>query len=454
MNKVTRRRFLSSTGKKSIGLSAAIAALPTSRTLLADKSPDRLRLAVVGLRGRGGSHARNYAKRSDCEIVYLCDVDESLFPMRVSEVEKNQGKAPKVVGDFRRALDDKSIDAIIIATPDHWHALATIWGCQAGKDVYVEKPISHSPWEGRKMVEAARRHKRIVQVGTQNRSAHYNILAKQYIESGKLGTLHMVRVYNQKEWPNVPALADRDPPANLNWDMWTGPAPASRYNQNYHNSWNHFWRFSGGDIINDGIHQMDLARWLSGKTYPKSVYSTGGRYAEKGVHESPDTQVAVFQYDDMVMTFELTLYTPYMLKSDQALRDSDMYPYWPQNGERIELYGSKGLMVLGRHGCGWQVFGRPKDRQPVVVHQENGPFPDTEHMRNFVQCLRSRQTPNADIEEGHRSTFMCQLANISYRLGGRKLVVNAETETLVDDAEANKMLRREYRSPWVVPEKV
>jgi predicted dehydrogenase len=455
MNMLNRRRFLSSTGRTGIGLTAGIAAMSAGQTQAAkQKEKDPMRLAVIGFRGRGSSHLKNFANRADSEVVYLCDVDESLFPPNVAEVEKRQGKPPKVASDFRRALDDKSIDAIVIATPDHWHALATIWGCQAGKDVYVEKPISHSPWEGRKMVEAARNHKRIVQVGTQNRSAHYNILAKQYIDSGKLGTIHMVRVYNQKAWPNVPALADRETPAGLNWDMWTGPAPASRYNENYHRSWNHFWRFSGGDIINDGVHQMDLARWLAGKTYPKSVYSTGGRYAEKGVLESPDTQVAVFQYDDMVLIFELTLYTPYMLKSDFALRDSDMYPYWPQNGERIEIYGSKGLMIVGRHGCGWQVYGRPKDRQPVIVHQENGPFPDKEHLTNFVECVRSRKTPNADIEEGHRSTLMCQLANISYRLGGRKLMVNAETETLVDDAEANKMLRREYRSPWIVPESV
>src|SRR6478752_8619474 len=168
MNTLTRRRFLSSTSKKSIGLTAGIAALTSTRGAIAEKAPDRLRLAVVGIRGRGNSHAQNFAKRSDCEVAYLCDVDESLIPTRASEVEKIQGKPPKVVGDFRRALDDKSIDAIVVATPDHWHALATIWGCQAGKDVYVEKPISHSPWEGRKMVEAARRYDRIVQAGTQN----------------------------------------------------------------------------------------------------------------------------------------------------------------------------------------------------------------------------------------------------------------------------------------------
>jgi predicted dehydrogenase len=236
--------------------------------------------------------------------------------------------------------------------------------------------------------------------------------------------------------------------------MWTGPAPQSTYNENYHRSWNHFWRFSGGDIINDGVHQIDLARWLVGKTYPKSVYSAGGRYAEAGVFESPDTQVAVYQFDHLVMVFELTLYTPYMIKSDPELRDSDMFPYWPQNAERIEIYGSQGLMIVGRHGCGWQVFDRPKDRKPVVAHEQNGPFPDDEHFENFVQSIRSRNLPNADIEEGHRSTLLCQLANISYRLGGRKLVVDPATESLVDDAEANRMLKREYRTPWVVPENV
>jgi predicted dehydrogenase len=454
MNWLTRREFLESTGKTSAGLALGMATLATAQRAKAAAASDRLRLAIVGLHGRGGILARKFAARADCEITCLCDVDESLLSSNKNDIEQIQNRPTQVMGDFRRALDDKSIDAIIVATPDHWHALATIWGCQSGKDVYVEKPVSHSPWEGRKMVEAARVHKRIVQVGTQNRSALYNIQAKQYIDSGKLGSIHMVKVFNQKEWPNAKAAEDRVPPTGLNWDMWTGPAPESKYNENYHHGWNNFWRFSGGDIINDGVHQMDLARWLVGKTYPQSVYSTGGRYAEEGVFESPDTQVAVYQFDNLVMIFELTLYTPYMIKSDAELRDSDMFPYWPQNAERIEIYGSQGLMIVGRHGCGWQVFDRPKDRKPVIAAQGNGPFPDNEHFENFVQSVRSRKLPNADIEEGHRSTLLCQLANISYRLGGRKLVVNAETETLVGDAEANQMLKREYRAPWVVPEKV
>jgi len=454
MSKLSRRRFLQATGKTSVGLTVGVPALGVVRRLHAASVSDRLRLAVVGIRGRGGHLAQKFAARVDCEVAYLCDVDESLFPPHTSAIEQIQGRSPTVLGDFRRALDDKSVDAIVVATPDHWHALASVWGCQAGKDVYVEKPVSHTPWEGRKMVEAARRYDRIVQVGTQNRSAAYNKGAQEYIKSGRLGSIHMVRVINQKSWPNMPAMQDGAPPPGLNWDMWTGPAPESKYNENYHHRWNHFWRFSGGDIINDGVHQVDLARWLVGKSYPKSVYSTGGRYAEEGVFESPDTQVAVYQFDDLVMIFELTLYTPYMLKSDPELRDSDMYPYWPQNAERIEIYGSQGLMIVGRHGCGWQVYDRPKDRKPVIVQQQNGPFPDDEHFENFVQSIRSRRMPNADIEEGHRSTLMCQLANISYRLGGRKLSLDAVTETVVADDEANALLKREYRAPWVVPDEV
>lgn len=451
MTNPTRRGFLESVGKTGVGMTVGLAAFSTARRARAAAS-ERVRLAMVGIRGRGGQLAKDFAARPDCEIAYLCDVDESLLPGRASEVKQVQGKAPLVVGDFRRALDDKSVDAIVVATPDHWHALATVWGCQALKDVYVEKPASQSPWEGRKMVEAARRYDRVVQVGTQNRSAPYNMKAKEYIDSGKLGGIHLVRVYNQKSWPNIATAEERDTPAGLNWDMWTGPAPETKYNPNFHGAWNHFWRFSGGDIINDGVHQMDLARWLVGKEYPESVYSTGGRYAEPGAFETPDTQVAVFQFDDLVMSFDLTLYTPYMIKSDAELRDSDMYPYWPQNAERIEIYGTEGLMVVGRHGCGWQVYDRPKDRKPVIAAQANGPFPDAEHKENFIQSIRSRSVPNADVEEGHRSTLLCQLANISLRLGGRKLVIDRETETIRDDAEATAMLKREYRAPWVVPE--
>jgi predicted dehydrogenase len=452
MSNLARREFLAATTKATAGITSAVAL--SQRGSHAAAPSDRVRLSIVGLHGRGGYLAKKFAARSDCEVAYVCDVEESLLGPCAKEVEQLQQHSPQTVTDFRRALDDNQVDGVVIATPDHWHALATIWACQAAKDVYVEKPASHSPWEGRKMVEAARRYQRIVQVGTQNRSAPYAMEAKAYIDAGKLGSVHLVRVVNQKSWPNFGEAPAQAAPQGLDWDMWTGPAPLSPYSENFHRRWNHFWRFSGGDIINDGVHQIDLARWLIGKEYPQSVYSTGGRYAEQGVCESPDTQVAVFQFDDLVMVFELTLYTPYMIKSDQALRDSDLFPYWPQNAERIEIYGSQGLMIVGRHGCGWQAFDRPKDRQPVIAAQGNGPFPDDEHLTNFLESVRTRSRPSADIEEGHRSTLLCQLANISYRLGGRRLRLDAAAESLVDDAQASGMLKRQYRTPWVVPERV
>ncbi len=454
MAKTTRRRFLQATTTTGLAAAASGTVATRARKARAVAANDRIVLGIVGLRGRGSALGPGFAERDDCEVAYLADVDTSFFGSRSKAIEDVQGRAPKTVDDLRRVLDDKAVDAIVVATPDHWHALATIWGCQAGKHVYVEKPVSQTPWEGRKMVEAARRYKRVVQVGTQNRSAPYNFKAKQYIDSGKLGRIHMARVYNQKHWSNAQPVPDSRPPESLNWEMWCGPAPLDPYNRNLHNVWNHFWRYSGGDIINDGVHQMDLCRWLIGRDYPKSVYSLGGRFAEQGVLETPDTQVAVFDFDDLVMTFELTLYTPYMLKTDPGVRNNDMIPYWPQNATRIELYGTEGLMVIGRHGGGWQVFHRPKSRKPVVAAQEYGRFPDPEHKQNFVDAIRGDKRPNADIEEGHRSTLLCQFANISLRLGGEKLLIDPKTETFIDNDRANALLKREYRSPYVVPERV
>jgi hypothetical protein len=189
-------------------------------------------------------------------------------------------------------------------------------------------------------------------------------------------------------------------------------------------------------------------------TYPKAVYSTGGRFAGEGAAETPDTQVAVYDFDAMVMTFELTLYTPYMLKTDGVIRDSDMIPYWPQNATRIELYGTEGLMCVGRHGGGWEVFVRPKDREPVVAQRAYGRFPDPEHKENFIGCVRSRKRPNADVEEGHLSALLIHYANISYRIGGQKLVIDPQSEQIVDNAEAMKLFKREYREPWVIPDQV
>ena len=453
MNELDRRDFLKRSTQTGVGLGATGMALAQVQPARAASANEKLVLGVVGIRGRGAHLAKGFAERSDCEVAYVADVDSTLFASRIPEITETQGKEPKTVQDLRKVLDDKSVDAIVVATPDHWHALATVWGCQAGKHVYVEKPISHSPWEGRQMVNAARKHNRVVQVGTQNRSAEYNRAAKEYLDSGKLGTIHMCRVYNQKQWGNRPAIPDSPTPKGVDYDMWTGPAELRPFNQNrFHSRWHHFWEFSGGDIINDGVHQMDLARWLIGRDYPKSVYSVGGRWAEEGGFETPDTQMSVFEYDGLTMTFELTLYTPYMLKTDPVVRNTDMFPLWPQNATRIEIYGTQGMMVVGRHGGGWQVFARPHQRQPVVAAQHYGRFPDVDHKQNFVDAIRGDAQPNADILEGHRSTLLCQYANISYRLGGEKLIIDPKTERCAGNERANALLKREYREPYVVPE--
>ncbi len=454
MTHFNRREFLARSPKAGLTVAAGWTILANASSARAYQANEKITLASVGVRGRGAHLAQGFLERGDCQIAYVCDVDSSLFASRAKAIGEQQGKEPKCVQDFRQALEDPAVDAVVNATPDHWHAPVAVWACQAGKDVYTEKPATHNCWEGQKMIEAARKYDRVVQIGIQNRSAPYNMAAKKYIEEGKLGEIHMCRIYNQKPWGNRPVVPDSATPEGLNWDMWNGPAPEHAYNESFHRYWNHIWRYSGGDIANDASHQIDLARWLCGVKYPKSAYSVGGRYTSTGAAETPDTQVAVYDFDSLVMTFELTLYTAYMLKSDGFLRDNDMFPHWPQNATRIELFGTKGLMLVGRHGGGWQVFDRPKDRKPVVKAQMYGRFPDPEHKENFISCIRSRKRPNADVEHGHLSALLTHYANISYRLGGRKVAIDPATEQIVDDPEAMKLFRRTYREPWVIRDKV
>ncbi len=452
---LSRRQFLKHSKRTTLGLAAGVTILRTAQSVRAAPANEKLIFAAVGIGGRGSHLARGFVERGDCQYAYFADVDIRRAGAAAEGFGQFQGDAdPKPVQDFREVLDDKSVDAVISATPDHWHAPSTVWACQAGKDVYVEKPASQSCWEGRKMVEAARKYNRVVQLGTQNRSAPYNMAARKFIEEGRMGTIHMCRIYNQKLWGNRPAVPDSDPPEGLDWDMWNGPAPEHRYNATLHRGWHHFWRYSGGDIANDASHQIDLARWLCGVTYPKQVCSMGGRFASEGALESPDAQFAIYECDNMVVSFELTLYTPYMLKTDGVLRDSDMLPYWPQNATRIELYGTEGVMYVGRHGGGWEFYVRPSDRKPVVRDFMYGRFPDPEHKEDFVARVRDRGRPTADIEEGHLSALWIHYANMSYRLGGERLVIDPETEHVVGNDAAMALFRREYRAPYVIEDEV
>lgn len=456
MTTMNRRRFLDRSKTSALGLGAGLTILNNPQSVRAAPANEKIVMAIVGCRGRGSVLAKNFASRDDCEIGYICDVDMNMIDRHTKGIANCQGgKTPTGEQDVRKMLDDKSVDAIIVATPTHWHAPATVWGCQAGKDVYVEKPLCHNAWEGQQMVEAARKYDRIVQVGTQNRSAPYNMAARQYIADGKLGKVHFVRVLNQKLWSNFAMRENEPTPKGLDWNMWNGPAPEHDYNQTLRYHWHHLWRYCIGDLGNDGAHQFDQARMIVGFDVPRQVYCSGGRFNTDGAADTPDTQIATFTYDNnLVVTLELTLYTPYMLKIDPVVRNSDMFPYWPQVATRIDIYGDKGVMTVGRMGGGWQVFVRTKDRQPVVKDQLYGRFPDAPHQENFVQCIRGRQKPNADIEVGHHSHLTLHYATMSCRAGGRTLNVDPDTQH-VDDAEAMEFFRREeMRKPWVIEEEV
>jgi len=428
-------------------------ALGAASGLKAAGANDRIRIAVMGIRGRGNFLAQGFAGRKDVEVTHLCDVDSRLFKDRSARVERAQGRKPKTVQDYRRMLDDKEIDAVVVATPDHWHALATVAACRAGKDVYVEKPASHNIWEGRKMVEAARKYKRVVQLGTQTRSAPYVREAIEYLRSGKLGEIHFVRVFNMKTRGVLPNRPDGKTPPGVDYEKWLGPAPLRPFNPNhfYGGTWNWKWVYSGGDIINDGVHQIDLARWVVDRKYPKAVHAAGGIFHFKDGQDTPDTQMVTFEYDGgLVMTVAVTLWTPYMKKTIHEIRKSDKFPNWPRNATKVEIYGTRGLMILGRHGGGWQVWNA--DGKPTVSRYGRQPW--VHHAQNFIECLWNRKKPNADIEKGHLSTLLCHLGNISYRVGCRRLLFDGKTETFFNDKEANALLKRHYRAPYVISEEV
>ena len=439
---LTRRSFMS-------GAACAAAAAGALRAAGAN---DRIRVGVVGVRGRRTPGRGRFPARADAEVACICDVDSRLFAQRAAAIEKTQRKKPAAVQDLRELLDDKSLDAAVIATPDHWHALATILACQAGKDVYVEKPASHNAWEGRRMVAAARKYGRVVQLGTQGRSAPYAKQALEYIKGGGLGRVRFMRVYNMKHRGTLADAPDGDAPDGVDYDRWLGPAPARRFNPNhfYGGAWNWKWEYSGGDIVNDGVHQLDLARWFSQTRYPRAVACAAAILHLADKQATPDTQVVTYEYDDLIMTFEMTLWTPYMRKSTDKQRDADIFPFWQLDATKIEIYGSDRIMVFGRHGDGWQVWNRDGTPGPFG-HGRQSTAP---HIQNFIECMWSRARPAADIEEGHLSTFLCHLGNISHRVGGRRLVLDGETETFVGDAEANALLTRKYRPPYVVPETV
>ncbi len=439
MTIVNRRTFV----KSSVGAATAWVAFRDGKAAPSNK----ITIGVMGTGGRGTYLATAFARRTDAEVAYVCDVDTRRAAKAKAAVAAVQRRGPQAVQDFRRILEDRSVDVLVNATPDHWHALGTILACQAGKDVYVEKPLAHNIVEGRKMIAAARQFGRIVQLGTQSRSAAYNREALEYIRSGALGEIRLVRVFNMMQHNPMKPAADQEPPQELDYEIWCGPAAKLPYNPG--RFWLNFFEYSCGPIPGDAVHQLDLARYLLGDPAPpRSVSHSGGILALKDGRDTPDTQLAAFDYGSFRLMFEASLWTPYITKTPVELRDRDRVPDWPFNGTRIELLGTGGFMYVGRHGDGWQAF----DDKGVLVRSRYGRQGDKEHQDNFLECVRTRRRPNADVETGRQSTLLCHMANIAWRVGDRMLEYDAERETFRNVPEANRYLERSHRAPWTLPE--
>ncbi|HZN58106.1 MAG TPA: Gfo/Idh/MocA family oxidoreductase [Planctomycetota bacterium] len=460
-----RRSFLKRSAAAGVGLVAA------SEYARAVGSNDRLRIAVLGVNGRGKSHVSAYSGMKDVEVSVIVDPDLRVVGVPVKEAESRQGKAPATLQDLRKMLEDKSVDAVSIATPNHWHSLATIWSCEAGKDVYVEKPCSHNVWEGRRAVETARRHRRIVQHGTQSRSSSDVRGAIEQVRAGKIGKVLVARGLCYKPRESIGVRQPEAPPQELDFNVWLGPAREQPYHGNLvHYNWHWMWDTGNGDIGNQGVHEMDVARWGLGAGLPKAVASFGGRFGYQDQGQTANTQVVLFDYGDAQLIFEV-----------RGLPTRELL------GVKIGniFHGTEGTLVVGR-GIYRKGSSRP---EPIPPSTQGG-----DHFRNFIDAARSRKTEDlrADILDGHLSSALCHLANISYRLGsdepfhgrlgdlsvdaatrealgrteehlamqgvkleeqtlrvGRRLVVDPEKEKFVDSNDANALLTREYRKPFV-----
>jgi predicted dehydrogenase len=419
MSKQNRRDFLENS--MLAAAAAAVAAGPATSELVAaeegSSSPnEKLRVAVLGVRGRGGSHISAFSRRKDTEVAVLCDPDEAVGNSRVESLKKSVKYEVKYENDLRRVMEDKSIDIVTIATPNHWHSLAAIWAIQAGKDVYCEKPVSHNVSEGRRVVEAARKHNKIVQTGTQSRSNGGMRDAIQYIKEGKLGKVYVARGLCFKPRNSIGARGNYDVPASVNYDVWLGPAPKKGLTRSrFHYDWHWQWDYGNGDLGNQGIHQMDIARWgLGVDTVGDSVLSYGGRVGYEDAGDTANSQVSIHQYGKQRLVFEVR-----GLKT-AALRGAKV---------GVIFYGTEGTLVIGSY-AGGVVF----DKEGNMIKKFSG---GGDHFGNFLTAVRSRKTSdlNADILEGHLSSALCHLGNVSYRLG-ESIVGKEVEERLQGDAEA------------------
>jgi predicted dehydrogenase len=419
---------------------------------------DRIAMALIGCGGMGRMDLADFQKNPDVEIRAVCDVDRP----RAEHARELAGGKPDVYGDYRRVLERKDIDAVIVATPDHWHPLITIHACEAGRDVYVEKPISHNVREGRLMVEAARRHNRVVQVGIQQRSGSHFQRAVKAVQDGRIGKVHFAQCWNHNtgsaEGMGFPP--DQEPPAGLDWDLWLGPAPKVPYNPARRN-FRAWWDYAGGELTNWCVHLIDIVHWAIGQDTPLSVASSGGKYFVKDGRDCPDTQEVLWEYPGNCLVRYSTM---------------EHNSFGPNGNPGWKPFGSYGIMLQGTLGtlfvdrAGYEIIPQAMEHRDEAAQYSREAYDDLTgvgmyfnadgpnergttstqhrpHVRNFLDCVKSRQKPVGDIETGHRSTATCLIGNIALRTD-QKLRWDGAAERFTNSAEANKLLTRHYREPW------
>ncbi len=417
---------------------AAAAALAPRRVTA---KTDRITIALMGVRGRGLSLTTAFCAQPDVDVAYICDVDSNVVDKAFQIVEGSGRKRPPLVSDIRRCLDDKSVDAIVMGTPIHWHAPGAILACGAGKDVYVEKPASHNIREGRLMVEAARRNNRVVQVGSQLPSLPVTQHFHEYVQSGKLGRILGGKVWNVQLRRNIGHKPDEPVPSGIDYETWTGPLPMLPFNRNrFHGTVNWHWHYGVGDIGNDGVHELDIARRALGVELPDSVSGMGAKLYFDDDQQTPDTMNLAYRFGDKVLNYEQRLWNPYGMEGCD-------------NG--VAIYGDRAAAQFGRfRGKNWsfRVFEGQKNE---LVHEEEHDKSslDTPHARDFLDCMRTRRRPRVDIEEGHWAAALAHLGNIVSRTG-RNVKFDAKTETVAADPEAARHVKREYRKHWSTPKNV
>ena len=459
MSDTTRRAFV----KKAAA--AGFVAAPAIRTGWgADRPGDRINIAVVGFRSRGREHYTAYAKMPNARVTHLCDIDERLFATAAAEVESISGHRPETVVDFRELIKNKDIDAVSIATPDHWHALHAVWACQAGKDVYVEKPVSYCLAEGRKIVQAARKYDRVVQVGLQTRSDKRARSAIRFVRDGKLGPAYRSKVALYRGRIGMGRVQEASIPEGVHWDLFLGPAPYRAYTESrFHYGWHYFWDTSTSEIGNNGVHNLDVVRWgLAKDRHPTRIHCMGGLFADPDTdQQTPNTAVAAYQYDDGVMVDldMTTLYSPSLGGVDIGVFFYTPKGYISPADNWKTVVGE--FTTRDRPGVYPGVSERASNLSfPDIAYHPGPEIPDIDevevtHFENFISAVRAhdRRLLHCEVEEGHMSTSLCHLANISMRVG-RSVVFDPDTETFPKDPEANALLTRKYREPFVMPAEV